>query len=93
MIFARLGFRVLERHGHEGHGGGVAVLEALEDGAAEGVLGLVRDATDFFSVALDDEMGDATLEIGLGLPGKLGSGDTKAGAGGGVVSGTAVSLT
>jgi hypothetical protein len=94
MRLARLGFLVGEGHLHEGIGRGVAVLQALEDGPAEGVGGLLRHGADGLAIALDDEMGDAALQIGLGLPGEvLPVTTTFVGAGGGVVSGMAVSLT
>ena len=49
---------------------GVAVLEPLEDGAAERILGIVRQRGDPHAVAFDDEAAEAAFKSGHGVPDK-----------------------
>ena len=68
VILAGLGRRVGVGHFLERLGGGVAVLEALEDGASKRVLGGLGNGGEGLAVPLDEEVGEAAFEVGRRVP-------------------------
>ena len=71
VLLAGLRLRVGELHRHERLRGRVAVLQVLEDRAAERVLALLGHVREDLAVALDDEARQPAFEVGLGFPGQL----------------------
>src|SRR5438093_11544590 len=66
-----------EAHRDQWLGRRVAVLEVLEDRTPERVFALLRESGEELAVALDDEMGQAALDIGYGFPGQFVALDAK----------------
>src|SRR5439155_23200316 len=66
-----------EAHRDQWLGRRVAVLEVLEHRTTERVFALLRDGGEKLAVALDDEMGQAALDIGFGFPGQFVTLDSK----------------
>src|SRR5262249_48641425 len=68
VLLAWLSLRVGESPRHERLRRGVAVLQVLKDGATERILILLGKVREELAVALDNETGQTTFEIGFGIP-------------------------
>ena len=74
---------VSKSHGHERSGGGVTVLQALKEGAAKAILGVLGDSANRYAIALYYEISQTTFKISFGIPSEYVSFQLKIVGGGG----------